>query len=108
MTGPFDRLTTSRSSDSGGPATGGGAAGAAAACSGLDGEQPVMTVIAPTRALRIMNARRSTPSGNSEAVKSDREEVLSSRLSIVMGAPSTGRLTRPQSTYRASEGVTRP
>src|SRR5262245_55800237 len=87
MTGPLAFFTTFRSSESGGAGCDGGAATAVA---GVESEQPVMTDIAPIRALRIMKARRSIPSGVVEGFgsRADRE-MISSRFSVVILVLST-------------------
>ena len=71
MTGPLAFFTTSRSGDTLLAGTGGAAGGGkAACCCGVAGEQPVITAVAPMRALRIMNARLSTPAGISAGCSS--------------------------------------
>src|SRR5262245_25670356 len=65
MIGPFDAFTTLSVGDMW-PALWGGPAGAAdgAAAAAVNG-RPAITAAAPATALRIMNARRSTPAGTS-------------------------------------------
>src|SRR5262245_59778885 len=66
ITGPFAIFTTSRSGDSFTSCRGdGGGSVEIMAASACACEKPAMTVVAPTTALRIMNARRSIPAGGS-------------------------------------------
>src|SRR5262245_46836098 len=65
MTGPFDFFTTSRLGSSFGGFGVDAVAAFFAVSSAVAGTVPASTATAPIIALRIMNARRSTPSGTS-------------------------------------------
>src|SRR5215204_2715794 len=70
MTGPLAFFTTSRSAETFGLGAGSAGGAAVLAALGAAGEQPVITLAAPTTAVRIRNARRSKPAGTSRVLRS--------------------------------------